>query len=260
MKKKDKTSWGSVASWYDAHLESNDDTYQKQVILPNILRILDLKKGEKVLDLACGQGFFSREFDKRGARVIGCDISEELITLAKEQSEKGITYHTTQANDFFFSGAEMFNTVVCILALQNIEDLAGTYREVSRILMKEGRFVFVINHPAFRIPKESNWGWDDTVGIQFRRIDRYLSAGKVAINMHPGMKNSAETVSYHRSLQDFFKAGAKAGFATIRFEEWISHKKSERGLRQKAENTARKEIPLFLMIEAKKCAKCVRPI
>lgn len=252
MKKKKETSWESVAHWYDGYLESHEDTYQKQVIAPNILRALNLKKDETVLDLACGQGFFSREFDTAGAHVTGCDVSSELITLAKAQSGKSITYHTTQAHELFFSGVEGYETVVCILALQNIEDLAGTYREVSRVLVTGGRFVFVINHPAFRIPKESRWEWDDATGIQFRRVDRYLSASNVSIDMHPGMKNSAITVSYHRSLQDFFKAGAKVGFAVTRLEEWISHKRSERGPRQKAEDTARKEIPLFLMIEAKK--------
>ena len=70
--------------------------------------------------------------------------------------------------------------------------------------------------------------------------------------MHPGMKDSEETISYHRSLQDFFKAFSKSNLAVTRLEEWISHKKSEQGPRQKAEDLARKEIPLFLMLEAKK--------
>jgi len=61
MNKKD-TSWGKVADWYDELLEEKTGTYQTEVILPNILRLLDLKKGETILDLACGQGFFSREF------------------------------------------------------------------------------------------------------------------------------------------------------------------------------------------------------
>ena len=46
---------------------------------------------------------------------------------------------------------------------------------------------------------------------------------------------------------------AKEGFAIAKLEEWISHKRSERGPRQSAEDISRKEIPLFLMLEAKKC-------
>ena len=56
------TSWGGVADWYDSYLETNPDSYQEKVIAPNLLRLIDIKKGMKILDLACGQGFFSRKF------------------------------------------------------------------------------------------------------------------------------------------------------------------------------------------------------
>ena len=65
-----KTSWGKVAEWYSDILEKEEGTYQKDLILPNLLRLTDIKKNETVLDLACGQGFFSREFIKLGAKVV----------------------------------------------------------------------------------------------------------------------------------------------------------------------------------------------
>jgi hypothetical protein len=107
-------------------------------------------------------------------------------------------------------------------------------------------------HPAFRIPKESSWGWDEEKKAQYRRIDRYLSASSSELVVHPGQKGSEVTVSYHRSLQDFSKALSKAGLVIAKMEEWISHKKSGLGPRQKAEDAARKEFPLFLMLEARK--------
>ncbi len=135
-----------------------------------------------------------------------------------------------------------------MLALQNIEDLAAVEKEVKRVLSSRGRFVIVLNHPAFRVLKRSSWGWDEEAGVQYRRVDGYLSAAKVPIEMHP-CAGSTKTISYHRSLQDFFKSLAAAGFAVTKLEEWISHKASEHGPRQKAEDTARKEIPLFMLLE-----------
>ena len=78
-----KTSWGKVANWYDNLLEKEKDSYQKTLILPNILRLLQIKRGEVILDLACGQGFFCREFANAGAKVVGVDVSPELIYLEK---------------------------------------------------------------------------------------------------------------------------------------------------------------------------------
>ena len=112
--------------------------------------------------------------------------------------------------------------------------------------------VLVMNHPTFRVPKRSSWGWDAKGKIQYRRVDGYLSSNETPILVHPGKERSEATLTYHRSLQDFFKALSKAGFVVSKLEEWISHKQSEQGPRQEAEDTARKEIPLFLMLETKK--------
>ena len=91
-RKTEDTSWNTVSSWYDELVESGEGTYQSDCILPNVLRLLELKKGEKVLDLGFGQGFFSREFFKSGAEVTGVDLSKNLITLAEKQSPKEITF------------------------------------------------------------------------------------------------------------------------------------------------------------------------
>ena len=60
------------------------------------------------------------------------------------------------------------------------------------------------------------------------------------------------TVSFHRPLQIYFKDLKNTGFLISGFEEWISNKKSQIGPKQKAEDVARKEIPMFAYIEAVK--------
>ncbi len=70
--------------------------------------------------------------------------------------------------------------------------------------------------------------------------------------MTPGKSQGKEvTWSFHRSLQDNMKALANAGFAITKIEEWISHRRSEKGPKAEAEDTARKEFPLFLVAEAR---------
>jgi len=246
-----QNSWGEVALWYDSYLETNKDSYQEKVIAPNLLRLLDIKKGMRVLDLACGQGFFSRKFKTAGAVVTGVDISAELIATAKKHSQ-GIEYFVAPAHKLGFLKDNSFDVITIVLAIQNIEELNLVFAESRRVLAPKGRLILILNHPAFRIPKRSDWGFDPKSGTQYRRIDGYLSSTKNTIVMHPSMKDSEETISYHRSLQDFFKAFSKSHFAVTRLEEWISHKVSEKGPRQKAEDLARKEIPLFLMLEAQK--------
>lgn len=213
---------------------------------------MDIKKGETVLDLACGQGLFAREFQKAGATVVGSDISSELIDIARKKSPRDISYHIASADSFPFLKDRAVDKVAIVLALQNIENMNGALEACTRVLTPNGKLYIVLNHPAFRIPKESAWEFDDKKHIQYRRIDRYLSSLKNEIDMNPGGSSRIKTIFFHRPLQAYVKALGKCGFAITRLEEWNSHKKSQKGPRAEAENRARAEIPLFLTLEAQK--------
>jgi ubiquinone/menaquinone biosynthesis C-methylase UbiE len=270
------TSWENVAGWYDKLLEG-EGTYQKELILPNLLRLMDVRRGDAVLDLACGQGFFAHEFAARGATVTGVDASKALIAIARRNATAiagtsknegkntgkdvdrnaplapgNATFRDAPADALPFIKDASMDKAAIVLALQNIENVAAVLRECARVMKKGGELYVVLNHPAFRVPKASSWGWDEKEQAQYRRVDRYLSELKVPIQMHPGDRPSQHTLSFHRPLQYYFKALNKAGFAVSLMEEWNSHKKSQEGPRAKAEDLARKEIPLFLCLAAVK--------
>lgn len=252
------TSWGGVASWYDSHLEKTGDTYHEMVVYPNLMRILGDIKSKRVLDLACGQGQFSRLMRDQGAYVTGVDIGKELIAIAeannksvKETGTHKVMYFSGSAEDLYMIKSESCDIVVCILALQNIEKLQKTIEEVNRVLAKGGSFIFVLNHPAFRNPRHTHWGYEETQNIQYRRVDEYISESHVKIDMTPGSKTKKQfTVSFHRPLQTYVKALSKHGLLINRLEEWTSHRQSEKGPRRHAEDTSRKEIPLFMCIQS----------
>jgi ubiquinone/menaquinone biosynthesis C-methylase UbiE len=247
-----KTSWGGVADWYDKTI-NDDDSYQVKVLLPNVIRIVAPKKGDVILDLACGQGFFSHALAAKGARVTGVDIAPELIEIAKKHASHTEEFLVSSADGLDKLRAGTFDAAVCVLAIQNIEKMGQAFKEASRVLKPGGRFVVVLNHPAFRIPGKSSWGFDEKTGVQYRRIDGYIGESRAEIDMHPGAGGKKEvTHSFHRSLQAYSKSLASAGFAIARIEEWLSHKESERGPRKAAEDRARKEIPLFMCLECLK--------
>src|SRR5262249_44736397 len=162
----------------------------------------------------------------------------ELVAHARARVA-GATFYATPAHKLHFAKAGEVDAVICVLALQNMEELLPVFKEARRGLRPGGGFIFGLNHPAFRVLLRRSWGFDEEAGVQYRRVDGYLAAAKVAVDMSPGSGRRGQTVSYHRSLQDFFKALAGAGLAVHRLEEWISHKKSGKGPRQKAEDTAR---------------------
>jgi len=250
-----KTSWGSVAQGWHQSLVERTDSYHASVVAPNLLRVLKPAQGMRVLDIGCGDGFITREIASFGAEIVGTDISPEMVKLAQKAAAPNEQYVAASAEKLSFAQDASFDAATIVLALQNIEHLDAALFEAARVLRSGGRFLIVLNHPAFRIPKRTMWGWDNEAMVQYRRLDAYMSESREKIDMEPGKGGKgAHTYSFHRPLQVYVKALVKAGFVIDGLEEWISHKKSEAGPRAKAEDTARKEFPLFLLLACRKAA------
>ncbi len=254
MKRKGpKTSWEGVARWYGSYLDK-EDTVQEAVVFPGAERLLSPVAGKRYLDIACGEGAFSRVIARRpGVRVSGFDAAPSLIERAKKRAPKNADYLVADARAFSSRyPADAFDGAACLLAIQNIDEIEPVFREAARVLKPRSPFVIVMNHPAFRQLRQSGWGWDENRKLQYRRVDKYLGAYDVPVQAHPGARPDVITHSYHRPLQTYVQALAKHGFAIENLEEWTSHKTSDSGPKAKAENAARLEIPMFLALVAVK--------
>jgi ubiquinone/menaquinone biosynthesis C-methylase UbiE len=64
--------------------EGND--WHNRLIAPAVQRLLDLRPGEVVVDLACGNGLFARALTQQGGRVLACDFSAEFLECARARS------------------------------------------------------------------------------------------------------------------------------------------------------------------------------
>ncbi len=247
-----KTDWGEVADWYQQTI-TDEDSYQQQVILPNLLRLLGKVSGREILDLACGSGFFAHILAQNGAKITGVDLGQDLIKLARESAGSNEEYFITSADDLSVLNGKKFDKIICILAIQNIKNLDQVFAAVEQKLQSNGSLILVLNHPCFRIPQFSDWNFDEQKKVQSRKVERYMSETEISILMQPSKEQkSQKTYSFHRPLQVYFKSLVKNNLQVMRLEEWISHKKSGNGPRQKAEDVARKEIPMFMCLEIKK--------
>ena len=265
-----KTSWGGVAEKYNEYI-NNDKNYHNEIIIPNILRLIGNIKNKNILDIACGQGVLSQILSDNGAIVSGFDAGIELIEIAKHNDKKNkINYSVADAEDFAKNYLvenninnkssnktdkyKDFDIIICVLAIQNIENMKRVIENILLVSNNKTKIYFVINHPAFRIPRASSWGYETAEGganIQYRRIDKYMSEDKIKMDMNPGEKankNKKYTYSFHRPLQYYFKLFSNTGLSVLRLEEWISPRVSV-GKNSERENIARKEFPLFMCIE-----------
>lgn len=259
-----ETHWDRVSEWYDGLLSDRGSDHYEKVLIPGVLAMLEPTPGQRILDVACGQGIVSRAIAGAGARVVGVDASPRLIERARELPGEGVRYLVGDARrlaDVIDAEDRPFDAAVCVMALMNIDDLSATLAGVSGMLRPGGRFVAVILHPAFRAPRLSAWGWEGREAAsqrQFRRVDAYLSESAIPITMNPGAHaggaDAVTTTTFHRPISAYITAARDAGLVTDALEEWASRRESAPGPRAAEENRARREIPMFLALRLRKPA------
>jgi len=248
------TSWENSSSWYDKIVGAKGHYYHQQVIIPGVLKLLEGEKKPQahLLDLACGQGVLARHLPK-AMRYFGVDGSSALIHSAKQYNLK--TSHQFVVHDLSHPldlPSKDFTHATCILAVQNLHDPLPLFRTAHAHMRQGAPFIIVLNHPCFRIPRQSGWGVDEQKKLQYRRVDRYMTELKIPIQVQPSRNEaSEETWSFHHPLSYFTQQLRAAGFILSHIEEWCSDKKSV-GKTATMENRSRQEFPLFMTLVALK--------
>ncbi len=125
--------------WYKTPLGSLCDKLEKDAVFS----FADVKEGELVLDVSCGTGNYSLELRRRGARVIGLDISSEMLSIAKKKAEReGLKI------DFIRADAAMppfknnsFDLITSILILEFADKPDKMIEEWKNLFKPGGRIV-----------------------------------------------------------------------------------------------------------------------
>lgn len=247
-----ETSWQSVSKWYGELVGKEGHYFHQHVILPQSLKLLDLREDSSLLDIACGQGVLARQIPQE-VYYQGVDAAPGLINQAKklDKNPKHI-YTVADVSKKLPIKKNDFSHVAVILSLQNIKNPDGVIRNACRHLKSGGELLIVLNHPCFRIPRQTSWEIDEQSKMQYRRVNRYLSPLEIPVRSNPGKGEASEVVwSYHLPLSEYSRLLSENGFVIEKIEEWASDKSSA-GPAAKMENRARNEFPLFIAILARK--------
>ncbi len=266
-----KTHWNEVSSWYDELVGQDGSDYHINVIFPNLLRLLKErnkdKKTQYILDLACGQGALCRFLTKEGYKVTGVELAKDLLKSAQARTKNNsITYLYGDVTKLLDENNNLikpfkentYDAVTIILAIQNISPLSPVWQAIKKLLKPNGDLYIVMMHPCFRIPQYANWNWNEQEHRQERTIWKYLKSKEIHITAHPGKKaynlDDTTTTHFHRPLQAYINTLNNAGLSITHLDEWISHKKEQKGIKSEAIDLSREEFPMFLCLRATKNA------
>lgn len=104
----------------------------------NVLELLNIKPGERILDLGCGTGYLAHQIKEHGALVKGIDASPEMVAKAQE-SYPDVDFAVADATDFHFD--EQFDAVFSNATLHWVKNADAAIKCVYESLKPGGRFV-----------------------------------------------------------------------------------------------------------------------
>jgi len=222
-----RRAWDANATFWDEHMGEGND-WVELLSWPASERLLALQAGERVLDVACGNGLTSRRMAALGAEVLAFDFSPEMIACARarpQQAGPPVEYRVLDATDVEALrglGRERFDAILCAMALFDMADIQPLMQAAPRLLKAGGRFVFSVIHPCFNNAHTSQMAelHDEGGEVVTRysiRVSGYLSS---TIRRGAAIVGQPKAQLYfHRPLQELLGTAFASGLALDGLEE-----------------------------------------
>lgn len=219
---------GQVAEQYR---QAKEQPWRSRIETYSFMKLIGDLAGKSVLDVACGGGHFTRRLREAGAaRVVGCDISERMIQLARDQEAReplGIEYRVEDARSL--GPQEDFDLVVSAWLLVYAHDraeLASMCQGLARRVRPGGRLVTVTTNPDvyfFRPPPDYR-----KYGFEMTLADRVYEGAPILWTILLD-DSSLEIENYYLPISAYESAFRDAGFRdfAVHHPELAAHPQGE---------------------------------
>jgi ubiquinone/menaquinone biosynthesis C-methylase UbiE len=162
-------------------------------------------KNKLIADIGCGTGAYISWLLDRGAKVVGVDANDKMLSYAKERVGNKAELHLANMEEpLNFLQGNYFDGIISALAIAYVRDYKSLFSEFRRILKKNGWFVFSTEHPFF--------------SYRYFNISDYFENQEVSCEW-TGFGDTVRMKSYYHSLGSITEALSMNGFAIERILE-----------------------------------------
>jgi ubiquinone/menaquinone biosynthesis C-methylase UbiE len=218
-----RSAWDQLATFWDEKMEAGL-TWQGRLIQPSVERVLELQPGERVLEIACGNGEFARRMNELGASVLATDFSENMLERARSHGGD-LDYRMVDATEveqlLALGEPGSFDAVVSNMAIMDMTSIGPMVAASAQLLKPSGRFVFSTLHPAFNsgdvrptVELDLDGGVSEVYSVKVVGYGRAFAGTGVALPDQP-----VRQWYFHRPLWMIFQPFFDHGFVLDELEE-----------------------------------------
>ncbi|MFY8220838.1 MAG: class I SAM-dependent methyltransferase [Pirellulales bacterium] len=221
------TDYNQIAKEYQA---SKLQPWRTHIERATLLQILGPIQGLRTIDLACGEGYYTRLLRRLGAEdVCGIDLSSKMIDLAREQEQSdrlAIEYRVGDAQSIDYRASlDLVFAAYLLNYASTVDELNAMCQAISRSLKPGGRFVTVNNNPD---DPPSNFEAGSGYGYT-KRLGGSLVEGTPIVWSFHLPDTTIEVTNYHLKKSTLEAALRAAGLGELR---WHAPRISNEGIEQ----------------------------
>jgi len=176
-------------------------------LIPEVER--HVSSGSALLDLGCGPGYLSRTLSSKGYKVYACDVSRDLISIAKQLSPTDKIHYFIY--DIEKKGAMRIPQVNCVIlnmVIMYLKDIRPAIETIYNVL-KPGGYVFVtLPHPCYFLKESHRWFENDEKSIL---LYNYFERNQFPITFG----NKITVMHYHKTLSSYIQSFLRRGFNLV---------------------------------------------
>ena len=192
--------WFNTKEYLNVYQHRNENDAESHINL--ILNNIQITNNADVLDMACGAGRHSILLARKNYRVAAVDLSENLLSIAKEQAKKEkliINFINSDIRDF--GSSQKFNLIINLFTsfgyFETDEENYSVLRKAYNLLIKDGFFVLDYFNSEFLTNNLIEFSKDDLADgeiIQERKILNKRVIKKITINKNGSHEEFEESV------------------------------------------------------------------
>ncbi len=250
--------WNRNADLWASQVRAGWDTAREYWNNPAFLEFAGDLTNRNVLDAGCGEGYNTRIFARRGARMTGIDLSARMLDYARDEERReplGIRYEQSSFCDLATFPDASFDAAVSTMALMDGPDFPRAISEIARVVRPGGLVAYSIIHPCFAT---RGFGWindEDGRAIKFTVANYFDEDNWIDLWKFGQAPNAAEVDNFavprfDRTLSHYINSTIAAG---LRLDA-INEPRLPESAAEKFPSFRkwREHIPLFLHVRARK--------